>query len=93
MKATRIKLRIVRQPKWIGGSGPDNKWYAQETETKVRGTSLSGAVHAARNCALKFFFGGNTKAFTKGRDAWLKLEKSGAHYVARYHPPNPQSAI
>ncbi len=77
-------INIVRSPKWIGGSGAENTWIAEEVETKRRGTSLCGAIFAARQCALNYFFGGSTNAFVRGRKDRVTVKKQGARFVAVY---------
>lgn len=83
-KAKRIVIKIVRRPGWIGGSGSDCAWVAEETETKRRSSSLIGPMGAVRGCALNYFFGGQTKAFVRGRGERVKVKKRGARFVAIY---------
>ncbi|MEW6304854.1 MAG: hypothetical protein AB1705_15370 [Verrucomicrobiota bacterium] len=86
MSAQTIMIRIVKHPKWIGGSGAECRWVAEETTTKRRGGSLCCASSAAKQCALNYFFGGSTARFVQGRAERVSLKKAGNdRYKATYH--------
>lgn len=75
-----ITIKIVRRPKWIGGSGVDNQWVAEELSTHRRGTSFYSPRSAVENCACNFFFGGSTKAKRGSRG--VLVERDGNKFKA-----------